>query len=90
MVSQDASRGWWLRVDKSLKMFGGHRLKLDNSLYKFAGEGVTVGVVALHIDDFLVVGDNQFMKEIIRWVSEQFVVGKVERSLFLYVGWEIM
>ena len=52
-------------------------------------EGKLIGIVGLHVDDFLTCGDKMFKFSILPKLLKHFQVGKSETSEFMYTGFKI-
>ena len=82
----DASRQWYLRVQKELLACGLEKHKYDNSVFFWYHDGTLQGVVAVHVDDFLYAGTKLFQNTVISQIKSMFVVGSEEESNFVYLG----
>ena len=56
----DTGRHWYLRVLKEMKSLGGHQAKLDSVLFMWHEDGNLIGIMAIHVDDFLFGGNDFF------------------------------
>ena len=83
---KDASRKWYLRVVDKLKELDFDTCKFDSGMFFLFKNGRLIGIVALHVDDFLHAGDSFFNKEIIPQLLGCFKVGKSEAREFMYTG----
>ncbi len=86
---KDASRKWYLRVLKKLKELGFKTSHYDSGLFFLIKDGVLIGIIALHVDDFLHAGNEFFTKQIMPQVLACFKVGKSETRDFLYTGFHM-
>ena len=85
----DAPRGWYRRVDKVLLNLGMERMTLDHALYALGDKDkALIGCLAVHVDDFVYAGNNQFFRNIVDHLKRTFVVGEPGRRKFSYVGWQ--
>ena len=57
--------------------------------FKHNSQGKLIGVVGLHVDDFISAGNKEFSLNIIPQVLSIFQVGKSETGSFLYTGFQI-
>ena len=51
--------------------------------------GVPVGFVLTHVDDFFISGDNDFVEDLLSKFKEELTVSKVEGSEFRFTGVDI-
>ena len=87
---RDASRAWYERVADKLEAAGFKRSDYDAGLFfKHNSQGKLIGVVGLHVDDFISAGNKEFSLNIIPQVLSIFQVGKSETGSFLYTGFQI-
>ena len=87
---KDASRQWNSRVDTALLKLGFEKSKLDPSVYCFKNRSKEIiGVVGVHVDDFIHAGTDSFNKYVIAPLMEEFKVGKNEKGSFMYTGFKI-
>ena len=83
---KDASRKWYLRVLGKLKELDFKKCAHDKGLFYVFKDGILIGMVALHVDDFLHAGDKYFSEIIMPQVLSAFKVGKAESREFMYTG----
>ena len=83
---KDASRKWYLRVVEKLKELGFETSKYDSGLFFLIKNGELIGIVALHVDDFLHCGNQFFNATILPQLLGTFKVGKSESRQFMYTG----
>ena len=83
---KDASRKWYLRVMEKLKELGFQTSKFDSAMFFLIKDNKLVGVVALHVDDFLHAGSPYFNDTILPQLMSCFKVGKSEAKEFMYTG----
>ena len=87
---KDASRQWNSRVDTALLKQGFEKSKLDPAVYYFRNRNKDViGVVGVHVDDFIHAGSDSFTKYVIMPLMDEFKVGKNEKGSFFYTGFKI-
>ena len=86
---KDASRQWYLKVSNKLKELGFERSKYDLGLFYKLHGGKLIGMIGLHVDDFLTCGDKMFKFSILPKLLKHFQVGKSETSEFMYTGFKI-
>ena len=72
---QDASRQWYLSVVNVLQSLGCFQLKLDPAVFAFVKEGQLCGLIIIHVDDFLHIGNLFFHEHVIEKSREKFLIG---------------
>jgi hypothetical protein len=85
----DAPRKWYLNVSEHLKRFGCVQTKLDPSVFVYKQGNKLLGLVLLHVDDFLHIGNAEFYSQVMDKIRSTFSAGKIERNVFRYVGLDI-
>ena len=87
---KDASRAWYEKVAAKLEAAGFKRSVYDAGLFFLHDKhGKLIGIVGLHVDDFISAGTKEFSNAIIPKVLSIFQVGKSETNSFLYTGFQI-
>ena len=84
----DASRMWYLRVKEVLESLGMKMSIYDEALFYYKQNGNLNGLIAIHVDDFLHVGNSKFEEVIIK-VKELFEISQEHDQFFNYLGLEI-
>lgn len=83
----DAGRQWYIRILKELINLGAHQSKYDKAVFVwYDAKGVTSGIMAVHVDDFLYGGSNTFIDTVIPQLRAVFQIGSEESSCFRYIG----
>ena len=85
----DASLKWYQRVRSSLIDLGGKPSTLDPAVFSWHYQNKLIGVIAIHVDDFLWGGNDKFIKEIKPKLHQFFTVGNEEELAFRYLGLNI-
>ena len=85
----DASRSWYFAVKEELKTFGMKSVSGDDAFFTMNKEGKLLGMTVLHVDDFLVAGNSQFLSQISQKLKKRFTFGKTELSKFKFTGLNI-
>ena len=85
----DASRSWYFAVKKELKSFGMKSVSGDDAFFTLNKEGELLRMTVLHVDNFLVAGNQQFMKIISSAFKKRFTFGKTELDKFKFKGLNI-
>ena len=87
---KDASRGWYLELDKALKGLGCKVSLVDNSFYTWSdSKDRVLGILAVHIDDILFAGSAVFHREVIGKIKSRYVIGSEEEEHFTFTGWDL-
>ena len=82
----DAAKAWYLRVKDELLNFGAKVCSLDSALLTFASNEELQGVVRVYVDDFIRAGNEYLEKNVIKELSDLFLIGGAESEAFKYVG----
>ena len=85
----DGGRMFYLKLSETLESLGLHKVHADGALFTFVKNGKLHGLVASHIDDLLIAGDDVFKKEVEEKLQEKFVFSKMEEGCFKYCGCRI-
>ncbi|GAB1599991.1 hypothetical protein Ahia01_000276600 [Argonauta hians] len=84
----DASRMWYLKVKEVLESLGMKMSIYDEALFYFKVIGKLCGLIAIHVDDFLHVGNCEF-EIVINKIKQQFEISHEHDQFFNYLGLEI-
>ncbi|GAB1599883.1 hypothetical protein Ahia01_000265800 [Argonauta hians] len=84
----DASRMWYLKVKEVLESLGMKMSIYDEALFYFKVSGKLCGLIAIHVDDFLHVGNCEF-EIVINKIKQQFEISHEHDQFFNYLGLEI-
>ena len=87
---KDASKSWYEKVAKELRKAGFVCSQYDSGLFFLRKQGKLIGMVGLHVDDFISAGTTEFIKTILPNIFSVFQVGKLETGSFLYTGFQII
>lgn len=85
----DASLKWYQRGKNTISTLGGKVSHVDPAFFTWHKEGVLIGMIAVHVDDFLWSGDSYFSNQIIPQLRSTFTVGRKEEVTFRYLGLNI-
>ena len=86
----DASKMWYTRIKTSLLRLGFEISKLDPAVFYYKNKkNEIIGLVGVHVDDFIHCGSDSFNKYVILPLMEEFKVGKNEKGSFMYTGFKI-
>lgn len=86
---KDGARGWFLTLKKELLEWGCKPLKLDPSVYTYLYENQLAGFLVIHVDDFMIAGNEQFHINVIDKIVNKFEISSRNSGKFKYVGWDI-
>ena len=81
---RDASHKWYNRVKTYLLSIGLVMSKADPALFYYHDNNNLIGMIAIHVDDFLWSGTNDF--EINSKLQKRFMIRKENQSIFQYLG----
>ena len=85
----DASRMWYLKLDKTLRELGLKKMPLDEAFYVCRKDNTIKGMVCIHVDDILWSGDQDFKNEVINGIKATFQVSKETSGEFVFLGLRI-
>ena len=87
---KDASKAWYTKVAKKLEKAGFVASYYDPGFFYLKDKsGRLIGMVGLHVDDFISAGTHYFNMHVIPGILSSFQVGKSETRSFLYTGFQI-
>ncbi len=86
---KDASKQWYGKVEDRLYKLGFKRADDDYGLFYLVKDGVLQGIIGLHVDDFIHIGNQYFNTVIMPQVLSIFKVGKSEQGKFMYTGFHL-
>ncbi len=87
----DASLYWYNKVKEIMLSTGGKMSKVDPAVFYWLDEQCKVtGVLACHVDDFLLAGSQNFSKDVIPILQSALHVGREEHEHFCYVGMDFV
>lgn len=82
----EASRQWYNRVNDELIKLGMKRCKYDEALFYLHVKNILVGIITVHVDDFLYGGTDQFHKIIVLPLQRIFEIGRICSTPMIYLG----
>ena len=85
----DAGRQWYNRVKKELLQLGATQSNLDKATFIWYNNSTSIGVMIVHVDDFLYGGSKTFHSSIIPKIRTIFLVGSEESNSLRYLGLNI-
>ena len=86
---RDASRKWYLKLDKALTQLGLEKLSLDEGVYTWKKNGEFKGMVCLHVDDLMYTCDLEFRSQVITTLKKTFLISTEGEEKFKYLGLQI-
>ena len=79
----DASRKWFLAVKEQLTKIGMKTVSGDEAFFYMHNEkGELMGLCILHVDDFLIAGNQDFHDKVAEQLCSRFTIGKIETENF--------
>ena len=85
----DGSRLFYLELKEKLEKIGMKQLSGDSAVFTCHVDGKLSGIVCIHVDDLLLMGNSWFKKTVIKKLFQQFRFSKVEYKKFKYLGCQI-
>lgn len=82
----DASLQWYQSVKTFMLQSGLQTAPTDPSVFYWTSDSGLEGIIAVHVDDFLWMGSDNFKQKIIRNLRITFNIGKEETEGFKYLG----
>ena len=88
----DAAKLWYNTVKEELISSGCKMLVLDHSVFAFYCENTQklIGLLLVHVDDFLFGGTAKFKKAIIQKILDKYQISKQSSQSFVYLGWNVV
>ena len=86
----DASLQFYFKCREVLLSLGCSQSTFDPAMFiKHNESGDLIGMIVLHVDDFLHAGNEEFRSKVSRKLEDIFTMGKTEQKAFRYVGFDI-
>ena len=85
----DGGRLFYIRLQEELKKLGLHEVHSDGALFTYVVNGKLHGLIASHVDDLLLAGDDLFKREVEDKLTQHFKISKMEENVFNYCGCRI-
>ena len=79
-----ASRKFWLKLKETLVALGLKVMPGDEVFYYMHERGELMGAVLTHVEDFFMVGTEEFVEKLRVGMAEALTVSKVERQVSIY------
>ena len=83
---KDAARAWYDRVVAVFKEIGGERSSLEPTLFVWKREEELIGLICIHVDDFILGGNQEFHTGVMVRLKKILRVGEVQCKRFCYLG----
>ena len=85
----DASREWYMAVRQTLLEMKMKSVSGDDAFFYYLKDGKLAGLCILHVDDFLIGGNEYFHNLIRNKLVGRFTFGKIEMEKFKFTGLNI-
>ena len=82
----DASRNWYASLKSFLLSIGLSSSKSDKSMFYYTDNEIVSGFFAIHVDDILWSGSNNFEHKIIAKLQNYFIIRKESSTLLRHLG----
>ena len=82
----EASRRWYSKVRHEMEELGASIPKVDPALFVWKRDGVLLGILSSHVDDFLFCGNVWFENSVINKLKNTFEISNEEENVFCYLG----
>lgn len=82
----DAGRHWYIKVTQELKTLGGKQSDQDQAVFTWYNSDNCIGIMAIHVDDFIYGGTELFKETVISKLRSTFKVGLEESNGLKYLG----
>ena len=86
----DGSRLFYLQLKEKLEELGLKKVSGDSALFTYHKDGKLDGIVCVHVDDLLLLGNDAFMTLVNQKLFKIFKFSKVEKDKFKYLGCEVV
>ena len=80
---------WYLKVKEALESLGMKMSIYDEALFYKTDKGTLIGLIAVHVDDFLHVGNERFENTVVSKIKDIFEISQQHDQSFNYLGLEI-
>ena len=85
----DAARNFNKKLNDDLLAAGCTRCTFDKAMYFYFKGSDLMGVLAVHVDDVMFAGTEDFYKRIIQSIIKKYTVGRIESDSFNFTGWNL-
>ena len=82
----DGSRLFYLELKEKLEKLGLRQISGDSAVFTYHKAGKLMGLVCIHVDDLLLMGNGQFKQLVSQNLFKSFRISKVEFDKFKYLG----
>ena len=87
----DSGRIWYFTICEFLVSIGCKQSLLDKALFRYycSTTKKLIGILLIHVDDFLYAGTAKFKNDVIKRIVEKFEISKMYDGCFIYIGWNL-
>ena len=85
----DAARAWYLRVKEESIKVKAVMSKFDEAVFFWRVDCKLHGILACHVDDFILGVSDLFEEKVINKQKEKFLISQEENQAFNYIGLEV-
>ena len=85
----DGSRLFYLEMKHQLEKFGFKEISGDSAFFTYHKAGELMGFACIHVDDLLLMGNDDFKQLAFQNFFKTFKISKVEHDKFKYLGCDI-
>ena len=82
----DAPRAWYDKVKSEMISLGAVVSKYDHSLFMWHNNGLLIGILVTHVDDFTFAGTAEWEKKVIGNLRQKFKISAYHTTSFKYIG----
>ena len=87
----DAAKAWYCKLRELLLSLGMKISSLDSAVFYWIRDGVTAGVMCIHVDDILLAGTRSFHTSVVAHFKRKVLIGSSSESCsFKYLGINIV
>ena len=85
----DSARNWYKSLATFLLSIGCQRSSWDKAMFYYKINNKLCGIMLIHVDDFIIAGNTQFKKDILKRVLEKYDISKHSSMMFKFIGMTI-
>lgn len=87
---KDASRVWFIKVEKSLIQLGCKSLTIEPSVFIWHKDGGLQGIILVYVDDMLYGGTIEFQEKVMIPFQNMITIGAKHDQAFCYIGLNVV